>query len=254
MITGNAFFAKAKRKRNKMFSIIIPTMWKSNQVLDMLPRMLNIDIIEEIIIINNEKSSTPNLGFLSHPKIKMYEAETNLFVSPSWNLGAKLASSSILCFCQDDIVFDIKVFEKVKNLFDSNLNVGIIGSLVSYDKEDSYDDVYHKFFTDGSINLVPSKEPDDSKRPSATGAGNLFFIKKSDWIDIPSEIKIFHGEVLLWNYFDEIKDNYIITNFDIKTNWHTTWHYLSNYQSKLFSEIQQSDQIYCEQNNFRIAG
>ena len=146
-----------------MFSVIIPTMWKSYQALDMIEKILNLHVVNEIIIINNDKNSTPETTLLNNPKIKIHTSETNLFVCPSWNLGAKLASSPILCFCQDDITFDVKVFEKVQQLFESTANVGVVGSLVSYDKEKSYDDAYPKFFTDGSINFVSSKEQDHNK-------------------------------------------------------------------------------------------
>ncbi len=235
-----------------MFSVIIPTMWKSDKILEMIARIVDIDSVKEIIVINNEKNSTPESDVLKHSKVKIHESETNLFVCPSWNLGAKLSKYPILCFCQDDITFDVKVFDKVKRLFEEDSNVGVVGSLVSYNKEEKYQDVYSKFFTDGSINLVLAQEPDPSKRPPPTGAGNLFFIKKEDWIDIPNEIKIFHGELLIWNYYDERKRNYIITNFDIKTNWHTTWTYLAEVDSNSFSNIQLNDQMTCEKQGFRF--
>jgi GT2 family glycosyltransferase len=235
-----------------LLSVIIPTMWKCESFLEMLEMIVDDSHVNEVIIIDNDKESTPNHRILSHNKVRIYQSETNLFVCPSWNLGAKLAKNELLCFCQDDIFFDIKVFQKTLLLFETTSNVGVVGSLVSYTAEPSYEDKYYKFYTDGFINFVNSKEPNPEQRPPATGCGNLFFIEKNNWIEIPDEIKIFHGELLIWNHYDEIKDNYIITNFDIKTNWHTTWSYLANSQSRIFSEIQIKDQIECERNNFRI--
>lgn len=234
-----------------MFSVIIPTMWKSSDILEMLPKMCGVDLIDEIIIINNEVSSTPVEDCLKHPKIKMHNSQTNLFVSPSWNLGAKLAKNSILCICEDDIVFDVRVFKKVYDLYETSEKVGIVGSLISYSSE-GYVDAYPKFYVDGNINFVVNSEPDQNKRPPETGFGCLFFIKKSDWIDIPEEVKIFHGEIFLWNHYNERKDNYIITNFDIKTKWHATWRDFSARFPNEFVEIQSNDQKICEELKFKF--
>jgi hypothetical protein len=227
-------------------------MWKSSDILEMLPKMCGVDLIDEIIIINNEVSSTPVEDCLKHPKIKMHNSQTNLFVSPSWNLGAKLAKNPILCICQDDIIFDEKVFEKVDKLYETEPDVGIVGSLISYSTSSEYVDAYPKFYVDGSINFVPNREPDLKKRPPETGFGCFFFIKKSDWIDIPEEIKIFHGEIFLWNHYNERKDNYIITNFNIKTKWHTTWLKFAETNGLEFAEIQKNDQKICEEMKFKF--
>ena len=235
-----------------LLSVIIPTMWKPISFLEMLKTIVEDPNVDEVIIIDNEKESTPDDSILNHHKIRFHKSETNLYVNPSWNLGAKLAKNELLCFCQDDIIFDTRVFEKTLHLFETANSVGVVGSLVSYTSEPSYGDAYFKFFVDGSINFVNSKEPDHAKRPPATGCGNLFFIQKCDWIDIPQDIKIFHGELLIWNYYDAVKDNYIITNFDIKTNWHTTWLHLANVENHIFSQIQLNDQRECEKNNFRF--
>lgn len=235
-----------------LLSVVIPTMWRSESFLDMLEMIVNCKHVDEIIIIDNEKESTPDHEVLNNSKIVFYKSNSNLFVNPSWNLGAKLAKNDLLCFCQDDIVFDTRVFEKTISLYETNHDVGVVGSLVSYAHEESYEDKYYEFYADGKIDFVSNRESDINKRPPSTGCGNLFFVKKCDWIHIPEKIKIFHGEVLLWNHYNEIKENYIITNFDIKTKWHTTWNYLHETQADSFSQIQNNDQVECEKMNFRF--
>ena len=229
-----------------MFSVIIPTMWKYSPFLDVLKDLVNVGCIDEIIIINNDKDNTPDCDTLNHSKIKIHNSETNLYVNPSWNLGVKLAKNNKLAFFSDDVSVNLKVFDKVNNFLTDD--VGMIGILSRYLDDPSYD----KFMRDGSIDILYNYDPDPEKRPPPIGIGNLFFLNKGDWKDLPNNLKVFHGELLQWNRLSSIKKNYIITNCHIETPGHVTWKYLSITDNTVFSRIQVEDQKIAEEMGFNF--
>ena len=47
-----------------MLSVIIPTIWKSPYVLDLLNYLENTDIVGEVILIDNDISKTKDLSHL----------------------------------------------------------------------------------------------------------------------------------------------------------------------------------------------
>jgi hypothetical protein len=219
-------------------------MWRHEPFTNILESLLQVDSVDEVIIINNDVSRTPDSDSLKHSKIRMHNSASNLYVNPSWNLGAKLAKNSRLCFFSDDIDVDLRVFDKVKDFM--NTEIGMIGILSPYFEEPSY----KKFLTDGSIDIVDAAEPDAEKRPPPIGIGNLFFLNKKDWKPIPEELKIFHGEIIQWNRLGAVKRNYIITNCRIETPGHVTWQALANEIPFEFNKIQKSDQSICESKSF----
>jgi len=225
-----------------MISLIVPTMWRHQPFIEYLNQILDIDVIGEVIIINNDISKTPDI---SHEKLKIINNDYNIYVCPSWNLGAKLAQFDKLGFLSDDANIDTRVFSKVDEFLTEE--IGMVGILAPYNE---YAPIYEKFYTNGSIEFVNSQEPEDDKRPPAMGIGNLFFLNKKDWKDIPEEIKIFHGEVLQWNRIQVYKSNYIITNCHIETPWHVTWKSISEEIPNEFCEIQKRDQEICESMSF----
>ena len=226
-----------------MLSVIVPTMWAYSPFIDFLKTIVDIEYIGEFILINNSKQNTPVDDILNHPKIRVISPDSNLYVAPSWNLGAHIAQFETLGFLSDDVFVDNRVFEKVDAFFNKDINdeVGMIGILSKYLEDPNYD----MFYTNGNIDIVYVHDNTLDRRPSATGMGNLFFVKKKDWKDIP-HVKIFHGEVLQWKRLDLIKKNYVITNCYNDTPWHATWHMLSDVSSDEFGEIQKNDQNFMD--------
>jgi len=179
-------------KKDK-FSVIIPTMWRAFEYLDLYDHLVNCDLVGEVIIINNDVSKTPLwLPTLSHPKIVMINQETNIMVNPAWNLGAEVAKYDRLCFCNDDIVFDTKLFEKIYDRVTPEYGPhGIIWGR---------EDMGQPPTTDGSIEFM-------QWRPGfvAHCFGQLFFQHRSNWVPIASELKMYFGD-------DWIFHNAILTN------------------------------------------
>lgn len=233
-----------------MLSVIIPTMWKYEPFVDFLGQVLDQKTVDEVIIINNDVEMTPNSEVLKHPKIRMHNCEENIYVAPAWNLGASLARNDKLAFLSDDLECNINVFDKVCEFLD-NENVGIVAIVTPYLETTCY----ARNYTDNTIEIIDSnlRDSDGNRKCSEVGMGNLFFIRKELWKDIPG-VKIFHGEVLQWNRIENIgKINHLIINCYAKTPWHVTWTKMSEEEkyAKEISKYQILDQQYCESIQYR---
>jgi hypothetical protein len=157
-----------------MFSVIIPTMWVPHEFEDSLKNLIPHPLVDEIIIIDNESQSNPNWDILNSPKIKLLKQSHNINVNASWNLGKQNAKNDLLCFLNDDILFDVNVFNF---LIDKLNDVGIIGiDFDSKTKDFSITEVFERTF----------------------GFGCLFFMNKENYFDIPEELLMFYGDDYLF--------------------------------------------------------
>ena len=96
------------------FSVIIPTMWKSDLILEMLPIYEKTKRIKEVIIIDNDTDKTPD--FRPYKKVLHVPQSQNIFVNPAWNLGVALANHEIILANDDIRILDIEgllnIYEK----------------------------------------------------------------------------------------------------------------------------------------------
>ena len=167
-----------------MISIIVPTMWKFAPFADFASNLLKMNLVGELIIINNDRNNTPNHKFLLDPKVKVFDFGKNIFVNPAWNLGVSLSKQDKLCIMNDDLEFDVKIFDLLKN--EVNSNCGMIG----VDIEDKSSNMRVEVIQEMSF-----------------GYACLFFINKQSYIPIPNNIKIFYGDNWLFNINKSLNKN-----------------------------------------------
>lgn len=160
------------KKIEHKFSVIIPTMWKSDRTLQLLEDLNNCDLVDEILIIDNYFLKRPDFKF---SKVKILEQIENIYVNPAWNLGVKSASNNLICICNDDINFDVNT--SFDFIFKNKEILGCVG-------------VHPKSYTANSedFNIEPGYHT------GGGGWGCLMFCKKENWIDIPNDIKIGYGD------------------------------------------------------------
>lgn len=174
-----------------MFSVIIPTIWKSNVICRLIENLSKSDLVGEIILINNNEN---NEKLISNPKVKEYKFK-NLYVNPSWNFGVSISNYDNICICNDDILFNIDIFKYISN----NIQDRIIG----VDK-DSYliqkDNEYTL-----SKTLIRNK-----------GWGCLIFMEKKNYKNIPDDLKIWFGDD--WIIKNNIEKIYKLSGLSIKSN------------------------------------
>ncbi len=156
----------------RKFSVVIPTMWKSIVTLDLLHLYDKCEFIDEVIVIDNDKDSRPeNLNAIQ--KLTLIESYENLYVNPSWNIGVYQARNELVAISNDDILFEPDdMFSFVSKLD----NFGAIG-------------MSHFNFGNAASEICLEDGND-----IGLGWGCLIFVKKSNWVQIPENIKVWFGD------------------------------------------------------------
>lgn len=190
-----------------MITVVVPTMWKYPPFLDFIKYVSMVDVIKEVILVNNNFDETPDdevsVSILNHPKIKHFHFGKNIFVNPAWNFGVNQSSTDIVCILNDDLHFDLKLFYKVLELYTPDMGaLGLSSGKVEWGQTP---------ITNGNIDFIPFTGQ------NCIGFGELMFVHKQNWRNIPEELTVGFGDNFIfdYNYFGG-KQNYFISNM---------WHY-----------------------------
>lgn len=187
-----------------MISVIIPTLFKVDRLHQTLIELSNCDEVGEIILIDNTDNLTP----IILPKLNHICEGKNTYVNPAWNKGVELSKFDKLLIINDDTWFDFKYLKNISPFITQD--VCMIG--ISSDIKQEFKVVpIEPHFTD---NLV--------HRPD--GFGCCYFIHKSKYVPIPTELKIWCGDDWLFyqdrninRLIEGIKcDGYVSATFDSK--------------------------------------
>jgi GR25 family glycosyltransferase involved in LPS biosynthesis len=191
--------------KGKKFSVIIPTMWRSDNLTQMISKYLSSEYVGEIIIIDND----PKLKFEleENPKIIYYTANKNLFVNPSWNLGYSLSKYETILANDDIIIDDV---DHILRLI-SDCDFDIIG--VKLEKK---------------INRTEIVEIHEFPHQSY---GSFMYIRNYTYI--PEQIKIWYGDNIL---FDKSVKKGLLLNSGIHSNSSSTVKEIKNSPLKLILE------------------
>ena len=161
------------KSKNENFTVIIPTLWLSNFTIDLLTSYENCTYVDEILVIDNAIASRPQIDFSVYKKLRFLEQKENIYVNPAWNLGVKEAKNELIAISNDDIIYNP---EPVFKFISEATDWGAIGM--------------------SSLNFkLPASEI--SVEPGADiggGWGCLIFVRKSEWIPISEDIKIWYGD------------------------------------------------------------
>lgn len=185
------------------YSVIIPTLWKSNRTHKLLFDLIKCEFVDEIILIDNAGKFFEHFEALD--KVKLVQVEENIYVNPAWNKGIELAKNDLVALINDDINFDTNIFGVIDvNVLDT---FGIIGM-----GEGNYKD-----------------QIDDNKGPyldiwkpgvNDWGWGCFIMLNKKNWIEIPDNIKIWYGDNFIKDVNPITKSS--LRNFKVETEMSTT--------------------------------
>jgi hypothetical protein len=181
-----------------MFTVVIPTMWKPDTFEQQLILLCRSKYVDEIILINNEKEKTPYYYILNNEKILHIKPDNNLIVNPSWNIGVLLSKNNNICLLNDDLLFDMNIFEFMSNHKDKYL-CGL--SMYNQDQEFNLTQATHR----------------------THGFGCMMFTRKDQYEYIPKSIKLFYGDDYLFEV-NKIKgrQNYFINGCENNQVWGVT--------------------------------
>jgi hypothetical protein len=183
------------------FSIVIPTLWKSNRTKKLLSDLEASEFVDEIIVIDNTLSDTTDntIG-----KIRKVSFGENIYVNPAWNWGIHHAKNAFVALINDDINFNPNIFEVID---DNILNqFGIIGM---------GEGNYKSLNIDGDPIL-------EVWQPGVNdwGWGCFIMLNRKYWIDIPNNIKIWYGDNIIKDVNPSPKA--VLRNFRVETEMSTT--------------------------------
>jgi GT2 family glycosyltransferase len=183
------------------YTIVIPTLWKSNRTEQLLKDLVKAESVDEIIIIDN---TLTDITDTTEGKIRTISFGENIYVNPAWNKGIELAKNDSIALLNDDINFNPNIFELITK--DILNQYGIIG------------------MGEGNYRL---KEETDSPtidvwKPGINdwGWGCFIMLDKVDWVKIPDNIKIWYGD----NFIKDVnpKPKGCLRNFKVQTEMSTT--------------------------------
>lgn len=208
-----------------MISLVIPTMWRYKPFLNFLNTIVELNCIGEVILINNNIDHTPKHSVLDHPKLKIQNFPSNIFINPAWNLGAEVAIYENLCVMNDDVIVDLKVFIEADR-FLTNRTENNERSMLLIVPGDGPPKIRIQQIpvTDGTIDIIPFDQ--SFTHPDLTyGWGTLFFMPTSQWIRIPNTMRVFYGDNWVFESQVYLSDTipYCITNCFYFSPYNVTW-------------------------------
>lgn len=164
------------------FSVIIPTMWKSPYIENMVNDVYGKEeLINEVIIIDNDPSNR-NTNLRSS-KIKTLTKGKNIYVNPAWNWGVKESKSEYIIIANDDILISAGKLKQLLNLVVTDVKY----NMVVGPHENSFKNVYEQ-----SDKIKLSKTDKDF----TYGFGTFMIMKRDTYTIIPDDVLIFHGDVI----------------------------------------------------------
>ena len=193
-----------------MISVIVPTMWKANYFFfNMLQILEASDYVKEVIIIDNNPNECPKEEIQKFSKITLFTAGKNLYFNRAINVGVELSSEEILCFLNDDVIFDMKVLEFVsKNIQKEH---GMISPHPKYFNRINENQELIKV-----LKLEPTKKELD-------GFGCTMFVLRENFVRIPQEIVFHWGDVFMYRMHEKLgRVNQTLHNWVVATPMRVT--------------------------------
>lgn len=194
---------------NGKFSLVIPTMWKSEHILKMVPKYQLSDYVGEIIIIDN--NPTHKFDFDSDVKIVYHTEGENIFVNPAWNIGYSYSKYGVILVNDDILIEDVDVV--LKTISESDFD--IIGVRMG-PKND--------LMGIKEINYFPMNH-----------YGSFLYVK--NYVYIPEQIKIWFGDNIL---FDNNKKRGLLTDCGITSNESKT---VNEFRHSITDNILKNDRL-----------
>ena len=182
-----------------MISFIIPTIYKSERLIQLLQNLDVHPLVSEILLIED----CPNTGMLDpisnnfFNKVTVIPFKERKYCNGGWNLGISLVKTHYYALCNDDVLFPATIINDVLNFYKTRPKSGFIGMHKTQFDTLCAPNVYgfikrEVWYMDG-------------------GWGSLIFNHKDNDIIIPNDLKHWCGDVYFlyyskypcYNYFGE---------------------------------------------------
>ncbi|MBU3749923.1 MAG: hypothetical protein FGM52_05640 [Mycobacterium sp.] len=163
---------------------MIPTLWRPAGLLAALDDYLSCPAVDRVIVIDNDPSQrpAPAEALAKHPRLLLLSQPRNLLVNQAWNLGmAQITSSSTLVgILNDDIHIPSGILMKL--LAQAPPPGTVVGLLPAGDT-----------LTDFALEPFTYRHG-VSIGSQCGGFGSALFLRRSDFVPIPSRLRIWFGD------------------------------------------------------------
>lgn len=166
-----------------MFTYILPTIFATDRLEKQLAKVLESDLVDEVILVIN---SEEDLLSIKHKKLLKIIPNEPQYCNGAWNLGACISATEYIILATDDIEYDINIFSLIKEKLD-NHNTGIIGC--------EYQNLENDIKSLDSTKIIYNSH---KSRPYCFG--QLMCMRRENFILIPEGIKHWYGDDWLFHY------------------------------------------------------
>lgn len=202
-----------------MISIVIPTLWKAEEIYETINSFKQYNNVDaELIIIDNTSSD------FKDEELVVIKPNTNTGVNPAWNAGVALSKYNHVLLLNDDITFNFKLFfQFLKKIDINNLDYGVIAC----DREKFAIKEINKDTDELSLGV--------NEHGRFFGFGCFMILNKEYYFPIPPSLKIFYGDDFIYFTYHDMQQLpiYVIEGFKTKGKIETT--------SKEFSSLLQDE-------------
>ncbi len=186
------------------FTIVLPTIWKSEYTKELLKRYSKSNYVGEIVLINNDHANTPDLSDIE--KIVEVVEDENTYVNPAWNKGVSMAKYDYILISNDDVLFDVEELFFCLQYLESAYKIQKLGYIGMH--SDNY-----KLLNSQDLKIEPYENVTNKG-----GWGCIFAFHKNNWTPIPERFKIWFGD----NYLHMRHNIYQLKGLKITTKMSTS--------------------------------
>jgi hypothetical protein len=168
-----------------MISFIIPTIYKSPRLIQLLYDLNSCDYVSEVLVIED----APSNGMLNNlilEKVKVIPFTEKRYCNGAWNYGISQVKNYYYALCNDDINFNPKIIIDVINFYKQHPQTGFIGMHPSQ-FETQIEPFIYGFERKQNVDAV-------------NGWGCLIFNHKLNDVIIPNDLKHWCGDTYYLNY------------------------------------------------------
>lgn len=187
-----------------MFTCVIPTIWKSPRIIDLVRDLCRCTSVGEVIVIDNDHKNAKGLYTNTnvHAKLRIIEMKENIYVNQAWNLGVHEAKYDDIALVNDDVNFNAEVFK----IFDEEGSLKALKGAVGMSSE-----AYKKLVADEEFRVV-------LRGNIHYGWGCVIMINRENYVRIPNDLLIWCGD----NYMAQKIPVYTLYGLKVHTEMSTS--------------------------------
>jgi len=174
-------------------TVVIPTLYKAQEELKYSVEQLEKnELVKQIIIIDNRQGEVKSFkeSLPQNDKIKVIEDQPDLFVNGAWNYGMSLCDTKYYLLLNDDVLCHEKVINDCINILENDFTIGLLQIPTAQQNIKDYIESIRPSTTNNASTYFIQDSPQMT--------GWFIFGRKEDWQNIPTDLKYFFGDNIIY--------------------------------------------------------